>query len=130
MFSGSLAFFRGNLYLFPAITLFSAIEALTIAILMLALSSLSRSSRYVGILYAAFLFFTQAIYLVLFAFTRDSRLASISVLHDLTQVGDAIFRLPLTYKAPVTISALVIVLTIGASLAILERRVRAVEIVA
>src|SRR5204862_6954696 len=98
MFSGSLAFFRTHLQLFPAITLFSAIEVLTIAVLMLALSSLSRSSRYVGILYAAFLFFTQAIYLVLFAFPRASRPASFSVLPALRKVVDAIFRLPLPYK--------------------------------
>src|SRR5262249_19546314 len=100
MFSGSLRFFLNNLSLLPAITLFAVVQALTIACAMLALSSLSSSSRYVGILYAALVFFSQAIYGVLFAFTRDSRLAWISLPHDLTQVGDAIFRLPLSYRTP------------------------------
>ena len=39
---------------------------------MLALSSLSKSSRYVAILYAAVIFFTQAIYGVMYAVTRSS----------------------------------------------------------
>ena len=45
---------------------------------MLALSSLSKSSRYVGILYAAVIFFTQAIYGVLYAVTRSTSLSWIS----------------------------------------------------
>ena len=43
---------------------------------MLALSSLSKSSRYVGILYAAVIFFTQAIYGVLYAVTRSTSFAA------------------------------------------------------
>ena len=39
---------------------------------MLALSSLSKSSRYVAILYAAVIFFTQAIYGVLSVVTRST----------------------------------------------------------
>ena len=42
-----------------------------VATAMLALSSLSKSSRYVGILYAALIFFTQAIYGVLYAVTAQ-----------------------------------------------------------
>src|SRR5262249_55411692 len=79
MFSGSFTFLIKNLYLLPAITLFSFVQALTVASAMLALSSLSKNSRYVGILYAALLFFSQAIYGVLFAVFRDSRMAWISV---------------------------------------------------
>jgi hypothetical protein len=39
---------------------------------MLALSSLSKSSRYVSILYAGIIFFTTAIYGVLYAITGSS----------------------------------------------------------
>ena len=129
MFSGSFTFFVQNLYLVPAITLFSAVEALTMASIVVALSSLSKSSRYVGVLYAACLFFAQAMYGVLYVLTRDSRLASISVLYDLAQVGDAIFRVPLSYKMPVAIAVAVLVAVIAGSLAVLDRQVRAVEIV-
>lgn len=130
MFSGSFSFVAKNIYLLPAMTLFASVQALTIGCAMLALSSLSRSSRYVGILYAALLFFSQAIYGVLYAFTRDSRLAWISVPYDLTQVGDAIFRLPLTYQVPFVVSASVLGAIVLGGLAIVQRRVRAVEVVA
>src|SRR5206468_849138 len=55
-FAGNFTFFRNNLFLFPAITVFSFIEVAVAATTMLALSSLSKSSRYVAILYAAVIF--------------------------------------------------------------------------
>ena len=61
-FAGNFTFFRNNAYLFPAITVFSFVLVTVVAATMLALSSLSKSSRYVGILYAAVIFFTKAIY--------------------------------------------------------------------
>ena len=62
-FAGNFTFFVNNLFLFPAITLFSFLEAFVGAASMLALSSLSNNSRYVGILYAALMFFSQAMFL-------------------------------------------------------------------
>src|SRR4051795_10721022 len=51
-FNGSFAFLRANVFLFPAIPVASFLQALLATFTMLALSSLSKSSRYVGILYA------------------------------------------------------------------------------
>ena len=51
--------------------------ALMIAAAMLALSSLSNSSRYVGIMYAALIFFTQAIYGVIVAISHAATVACI-----------------------------------------------------
>ena len=130
MFAGNFTFFLDNFYLFPAITVFSFIQVITFAAVMLALSSLSKSSRYVGILYAALIFFTQAIYAVLFEVTRDSRASWVSVSNNLAQVGDAIFRLPLRYDTSIVISIAIIVAAIVASGLVLERRVRGVEVVA
>jgi ABC-2 type transport system permease protein len=129
-FAGNFSFFRANAFLFPAITLFAFIQVTVVAVTMLALSSLSNSSRYVGILYAAVLFFSQAIYGVLYVVTRSTALSWISVSANLTQVGDAIFRLPAKYETPWAVSLLVIVVLIIASGLILERRVRGVEVVA
>jgi ABC-2 type transport system permease protein len=129
-FAGNFEFFKSHLYLFPAITVFSFIEVLTISTAMLALSSLSNSSRYVGILYAALLFFSQALFGVLRFVTASTSLSWISVPFDLNQVGDAIFRLPLRYDTPWPLSLLVLVLLIVASAIVLERRVRGVEVVA
>lgn len=130
MFAGNFGFVTRNFYLFPAITLFSFVHVITVSAAMLALSSLSNSSRYVGILYAVLIFFTQAIYGVVFAVTRDSRLSWLSPTAALTQVGDVIFRLPLKYATPWPVSFGVLIALIVASIVVLERRVRGVEVVA
>ena len=100
MFAGSFTFFLNNLFLFPAITVFSFIQVVVRRAAMLALSSLSKSSRYVGILYAGLIFFTQALYGVVLRHHARLALAWMSVPLDLTQIGDAIFRLPLRYNMP------------------------------
>jgi hypothetical protein len=130
MFSGSFTFFVDNLFLFPAITVFSLIQVVTVAAAMLALSSLSKSSRYVGVLYAALIFFSQAIYGILYAITRDSRLAWMSVASDLAQIGDAIFRVPLRSDLSLGVASFVVAGLIAIAAFILERRVRGIEVVA
>lgn len=129
-FAGNFTFFKTNVYLFPAITLFAFLEVTMVAVAMLALSSLSKSSRYVGILFAALFFFTQAIYGVLYAVTRDSSLSWISFASNLSQIGDVIFRLPPRYTTPWPVALLMIVLVVAVSGLILEKRVRGVEVVA
>jgi ABC-2 type transport system permease protein len=129
-FAGNFTFFSSNLFLFPAITVFSFIQVTTVASAMLALSSLSKSSRYVGILYTAVIFFTQAIYGVLYAVTRSTSMSWMSFSANLTQVGDVIFRQPLKYDTPWPVSLFMIVALIVVSGVVLERRVRGVEVVA
>ncbi|HEY2906491.1 MAG TPA: ABC transporter permease subunit [Vicinamibacterales bacterium] len=129
-FAGNFTFFRNNLFLFPAITLFSFVEVVMVSAAMLALSSLSNSSRYVGILYAALIFFSQALYGVLTFVTGGSTIAWVSLPADLTQVGNAIFRLPPRYQTPWVVSLLMIVGLVALSGLILEKRVRGVEVVA
>jgi ABC-2 type transport system permease protein len=139
MFAGNLTFFTSNLFLFPAITLFSFVQAVTVSVAMLALSSLSNSSRFVGILYTALIFFTTALWGVL-AFALGFQhvvggagrpgVSWISPTADLSQIGDAIFRLPLSYDSPLSLSLFMIVLLVVVSGLVLERRVRGVDIVA
>ncbi|MEO8260509.1 MAG: ABC transporter permease subunit [Acidobacteriota bacterium] len=130
LFAGNFQFFTSNLYLFPAITVFSFIQVVTVATAMLALSSLSNSSRYVGILYAALLFFSQALFGVLRFVAGNTSLSWISIPFDLNQVGDAIFRLPLRYDTPWAVSLAALVAVVALSGVVLERRVRGVEVVA
>jgi ABC-2 type transport system permease protein len=132
MFAGTngLAFLRANAYLFPAITVFALVEVVMVATSMLALSSLSTNSRFVGILYTALIFFSNALYGVLRAVTGSSTVSWISFGNNLAQVGDMIFRVPLRYQTPWPISLLMIVALVAVSAFILERRVRGVEIVA
>jgi ABC-2 type transport system permease protein len=129
-FAGNFTFFANNVFLFPAITVFAFIEILLAASTMLALSSLSKSSRYVAILYAAVIFFTQAVYGVIYAVTRSTAFSWLSFSANLAQVGDVIFRQPLKYDTPWPVSFLAIVVLVALSGVVLERRVRGVEVVA
>jgi len=129
-FAGNFTFFKNNMFLFPAITVFSFLEVTLASATMLALSSLSKSSRYVAILYAAVIFFTQAIYGVMYAVTRSTAMSWMSFSANLAEIGDVIFRQPVKYDTPWPVALLVIVGLIALSGVILERRVRGVEVVA
>jgi ABC-2 type transport system permease protein len=129
-FAGNFTFFVNNVFLFPAITLFAFIEVALASSTMLALSSLSKSSRYVAILYAAVIFFTQAVYGVIYAVTRSTALSWLSFSANLAQIGDVIFRQPLKYETPWPVSLLMILVVVGVSGVILERRVRGIEVIA
>jgi ABC-2 type transport system permease protein len=129
-FAGSFTFLKNNLYLFPAITLFSFVEAAMVSASMLALSSLSNNSRFVGILYAGLIFFSDALFGVLRAVTGESRLSWVSFSNNLAQIGDAMFRVPLRYSTPWPVSLLMVVALLVTAGLILERRVRGVEVIA
>jgi len=129
MFAGSVTFLLHNLYLLPAITVYSLLQATAVGAAMLALSSLSRSSRYVGVLYAGLIFFSQAVFGIVLRITRDSSVAWISMPLDLQQVGDVIFRLPPRFHMATWSAALAIALLIAASGFVLDRRVRGAEVV-
>ncbi|HVC19119.1 MAG TPA: ABC-2 transporter permease [Vicinamibacterales bacterium] len=128
-FAGNLTFLRDHLYLFPAVTVFAFLEVTMITFAMLALSSLSRNSRFVGIMYTAFLFFSQAIVAVLAVVTGGTSLSWISFSADLTQIGDAIFHLPLHYDMPWPVALLMVLGLMAASCGVLAWRVRGVEVV-
>src|SRR5918993_1974277 len=85
VFQGSFTFMRANLFLFPAITVGALLQALVATFTMLALSSLSKSSRYVGILYAGIIFFTLAIYGVMQAITGSTSMSWVSLGSNVTQ---------------------------------------------
>ena len=130
MFAGDFTFFVDNIFLFPAITVSALIQTLTVSATMLALSSLSKSSRYVGILYAGVIFFTQAMYGVLYQVTRDTSWAWISFSANLSQINAFIFRMRPAYATPWPVSLAVLAAVVALSAVILERRVRGVEVVA
>jgi ABC-2 type transport system permease protein len=129
MFAGSFEFLRKNLFLFPAITVASLLQAMLATFTMLALSSLSKSSRYVGILYAGIIFFTAAIYGVMYAITGSTKLSWLSLGSNLSQVVDVIFRVKPRYATPWPVSLVVILGLVVLAISVLERRVRGVEVV-
>ncbi len=130
MFAGNLTFIRANAFLFPAITLYAFMQVLLATSTMLALSSLSKSPRFVGIMYAGVVFFSDAIFATL-KFLMNAGFASlVSPTQSLAQIGDVIFRVPPRHDTPVALSLLVVVGMIAASALVLERRIRGVEVVA
>ncbi len=129
LFAGSTAFLTGNLFLIPAIVLFSLIQSIVAALAILALSSLSRSRRFVSVLYAGIVFFTAAMFQALRAITVSGLWAVVSPTDVLDVLGDAIFRVPGVPAVPVPLAAGSVAALVVLSLVILERRIRGVEVV-
>jgi ABC-2 type transport system permease protein len=129
MFAGSFAFVRDNLFLLPAITLFALLQVLVSSMTMLALSSMSKSSRFVGIMYAGLIFFTAALFQALRGITRQSGWAWLSPTDTLEQMSAYIFRIDPPYTLSPVVAVITILTLIAGSAWILERRVRGVEVV-
>jgi ABC-2 type transport system permease protein len=130
MFAGSFAFVQKNAFLFPAITVYSFLQVILATLSMLALSSLSKSPRFVGIMYAGVIFFTDAVFGMLKYVVRVSSASVVSPTQSLAQIGDVIFRVPPRHDTPVILSLAVVVCMIAAAMLVLERRIRGVEVVA
>lgn len=130
LMAGNLALHRAAPGLLPAVLLASMLRIVVPAMVMVALSSLSTSSRYVAVMYAGLLFVSEALYGVVAHATGSTRVAWLSLPRNLDVVTDAIFRLPSQHDAPVVLSALVLIAFVVASIVVLERRVRGVEVVA
>jgi len=128
MFSGSFAFVTSNLFLLPAIVLFSFIQSLVSAFALLALSSLTGSRRFVAAMYAGIVFFTSALVQILRVMTGSRAWAWLSPRDVLDAVATMVFRGG-TPSIPVPVALLAIAAIVAGSIAILERRVRAVEVI-
>ena len=129
-FAGSLEFVRTHLSLIPAITVYSLVAIGLSSLTMLALSSLSSSSRFVGIMYAGVIFFTQALTRVLSSATGMPVWNHLSPLGALDRVGQAIFGLDGAGQPGLWPAAALLLLLVAASVAILRWRVRGIEVVA
>jgi len=129
MFAGNLAFVQANIFLLPAITLFSLLQVLVSAMTMLALSSMSKSSRFVGIMYAGLVFFTAALFQALRGITGRSSWAWISPTDTLEQIGAYIFRVDPPHQLSPLMAIVIVITLIAGSAWILERNVRGVEVV-
>jgi hypothetical protein len=127
--SGSLDFLRANPALFPAVVLGSLLRVIVPSFTMLALSALSTSSRYVAVMYAGIVFFSEALYGVLTLVTGSTRVAWVSVTRNFDVVTDAIFRQAPRYDTPVLVSVLVLVGLVAVSISVLDRHVRGIEVV-
>lgn len=129
LFAGSFTFFVENIFLLPAITLFALLQVLVASASMLALSAMSKSSRFVGVMYAGLIFFTSALFQAIRGITGDSSFAWISPTDTLQQIGQLIFRLQPSYDLSPVVAILALLTVVGGAAWILERQVRGVEVV-
>jgi ABC-2 type transport system permease protein len=129
LFSGSLTFVVQNLYLLPAVLLYSITLALLGTFIMLALSSLSKSGRFTALMFTGMFFFTSAMYQALQRITGSGLWALMSPRDLLTVIGDAAFRMPGPRALPLWAALLGVAVIIAVSVAVLERRIRGVEVV-
>ncbi len=129
LFAGDLEFLRENLFLVPAITGFGVLYALVVSFAMLALSSLSTSARFVGVLYVGVLLFTSALATVMNLVTGGTSLSWLSFRANLAQLGDVIFGMSPRYENSWGLSLAVILGVVVVSALVLDRRVRGVEVV-
>ena len=129
LFAGTTTFVRANLFLIPAITLFSIVQALLSAFAILALSSLTKSRRFVAVMYAGVVFFTAAMAQALRQITASERWSALSPEDLLDVLGDAMFRVRGTPPVPVWTAALLVALLVSLFVWILHRRVRGIEVV-
>jgi hypothetical protein len=109
--------------------LVSFLLALVSAFTMLALSSISNSARFVAVTYAGLFFFTQALFGVVAGATGRTTFSWLSPSGSINQIGDVIFRLAPRYETPVLGSVAAVAALVGLSIFVLQRRVRAVEVV-
>lgn len=129
-FSGSFSFLRENLFLLPAITLSAFARTLLSAFMILALSSTTKSRRFVSVMFAGVTFFTAGMYQVLRGITGSRAWAAISP-GDMVDVITAwVFRGKAVPPVPVPAAVAIVVGLVILSIFILERKVRPVEVVA
>lgn len=129
IFAGNMNFVTDNLYLIPAISAYALIHVTLSAFMILALSSLSRSRWFVAVMYAGLAFFTHALFGVIGAAVDGTMFSWVSIFANLNQIGDLLFRSAPRYDTPPLVSAAVLVAIIAASMMVLSRRIRAVEVV-
>jgi len=128
LFSGSLEFVSTHPRLVPAITITAALQVALASMMMLALSSLSRSRRFAAMLYALVTIFAGTIERVLQTATGAAGWVLLSPQNTLLVITDALFGIE--PEIPVTIALIAIVTLMAICVAVLERRVRAVDVVA
>jgi len=128
LFSGSLEFVTTHPRLVPAITITAALQVALASMMMLALSSLSRSRRFAAMLYALVTIFAGTIERVLQTATGAAGWVLLSPQNTLLVITDALFGIE--PEIPVTIALIAIATLMAVCVAVLEQRVRAVDVVA
>jgi len=129
LLSGSLTMLREAPFIVPAVVLSASLTVAVASLTMLALSALAGSARSAALSFAAAVFFSSAVARVLGAVADSSTFAWISMTANLERVTNALFQQPVRDDLPVglAVGALAGVMVLAGI--VLERRVRAIEVV-
>ena len=130
LFAGSTEFVRANLYLLPATLVSGAAQVLVASLAILALSALSTSRRFVAILYAGLIFFSEGLQRALIESTGSRLWALLSPGDTLAVVADSAFRTPPPEPVPLAAALAVLAGLLVTSVVVLQWRIRGVEVVA
>jgi len=129
LFKSDAGFLEQNYWVPASVLGYSLLIIATYSVVMLAVSSLSKSSRFAGIVFAALFFFSRIFYQILSVVLRSTRVAWVSLGNNLTQIGDYLFQVSPQYQSPLWLSAMVLGLLMLGSVWLLHHRVQAVEVV-
>jgi len=129
LFDSDLTFLQQYYWVPLSITAFSIVIVLAFATMILMLSSLTHSSRFAGINFAAVFLFSHILCGILGMILRTKQLAWVSFSNNLELIGDMIFRLTPRHTSPLWATVLVIAAIIAGGAWIIHRRVQAVEVV-
>lgn len=129
LFKSDVGFLKEFYWIPASILLYSLAIMISFAMLMLAFSSLSKSSRFAGINFIAAFFFSHILYGVLSAVLRTTGVAWVSFRNNLTQVGDLAFGYAPRYLSPGWVSVIILAGLACGGACIIHRRIKAVEVV-
>jgi len=129
IFAGDSAAFQQHAWIAGAIIGYSILLAGVNGLLMLAFSSLSRNSRFAGLVFFALYFFSESVYGLLRVISRDTSMAFCSLKNNYLRIGEAFFGMTSQYNMPVWPSILVLSGLMVLSLLLLFRQIRPVEVV-
>ncbi len=129
LFKSDSSFLEQNYWVPASVLGYSLLIIATYSVVMLAVSSLSKSGRFAGIVFAALFFFSRIFYQILSVVLRSTRVAWVSLGNNLTQIGDYLFQVSPQYQSPLWLSAMVLGLLMLGSVWLLHHRVQAVEVV-
>ncbi len=128
-FHSDMAFLAEYSWVVLPIVGYSLVIVFTNALVVLAMSSLNRSSRFAGIFFAAIIFFGQIFYHILSGLLRTTGVAWVSISNDLRQTGDLFFGRPYAFDTPPWACLLVLAAVLAGCVWTIHSRVHAVEVV-
>jgi ABC-type transport system involved in multi-copper enzyme maturation permease subunit len=130
LFQASDGFAPAYLEVLGAILGYSLLIIFTSSLIMIGFSSLSKSSRFAGIGFAALFFFSQALSVILSSVLRDPSFGWVALENNIRRLGDVFFRTQSNYQFAPWISLLILAALMAAAVCTAYRRINAVEVVA